>query len=215
MGSPYNMPPVASPMVDSQGRITQAWAGLLRDYMIGLKSERAPGRVQPFWLSAAELADDTKFCQTGANIGLGVGDYLGWAKCDGNGGRPAGIDGTFPRWSLAGHDAAGASGGADSSAHTHSTPAGTSGSTAIDVTQMPSHRHTLQHNGTDIIYAGAPGGGNFGVPNDTSAAEGLALSYTGGGLGHTHTTPAGTSGAASATDNRPAFKSWVPLMRVS
>lgn len=191
MANPYSMPSIQAPMVDDKGRITQVWAGLLRDYMIGLKAERAPGRVEMFYLSAADVADVTKFVQAGATAGLGVGDYLGWAICNGNNGTPA-PGATFPRFSVT---AAGTTGGSDSSAHTHAP--GTYHATIID-------------DGTDKCSLRGEASADWTATKKFDATT-LAADATVRNYG---VPLVGASGAASATDNRPAFFSWVPLMRV-
>jgi hypothetical protein len=70
------------------------------------------------------------------------------------------------------------------------TPTGTVGNTTLDVTQIPSHKHTLS--GNFCNDGGAPDGGgpinfmrdagNAGTYSDTDDCE-----NTGGGLSHTHT----------------------------
>ena len=212
MTDPYKMPPLQSPFVDGSGKITQPWAGLLRDYLVALKAERAPGRVQPFWLSAADVADATKFIQAGADEGKGINDYLGWAKCDGNDGRPT-ADEVFLRWGLAGHDAAGASGGSDSSAHTHDrgahshSLAGDAGYACIGLA-ADAGATVIRLKKSAKVFAATQNASAVTAAADTNNNYGVQL----GGL--TASDGAGNTGAASATDNRPAFYSWVPLLRV-
>lgn len=139
-------------------------------------------------------------------LGLASGPYRGWGICNGNDGRPS-LDGKFPRFATT---AAGGTGGSDSSAHAHSTPAhahdGTGLFAHVDISpaggqvllERAAHAFTSTHEATATsASASAVARTNAAIVAGTTAADG-----------------AGTSGAASASDNRPAFYELVPVMRV-
>jgi hypothetical protein len=187
------------------------------------------------YLSAMEVS--TNFDNTGlANMGSA---YAGWAICNGGNGTPD-LSGRFIRINATG---SGATGGTDSSAHVHpidhdhepfmsATEAGHTHGT-------PAHHHLLP-GGFDSANqfwsddgSGLPLFGSVTMSNSRSvgvamapavAATRLAFTDMSGqgvtdpGTPHAHTVdpPAftGTSGAASATDNRPAFFELVALMRL-
>jgi hypothetical protein len=154
-------------------------------------------------LSAADIA---------ANFvaGLGtVGTYVGWAICDGGNGTPNLTD-KFIRSKVTG---AGATGGADAVAHTHSvdpasftsgagsvhshsTPSGTSGDTTLTTAQIPAHVHNFA-SAVRRYVADASGSGTMAAGTNW---KDLYNTETDGGTGgsHNHTTPAGTSGNESA-----------------
>lgn len=165
------------------------------------------------YLTAAELA-------TNFSSGLGVirTDYEGWAICDGSNGTPN-LASKFVRSQTTG---AGTTGGSDSSAHTHAIDhdhgSFTSGATTLTSGEIPAHTHSLG------IVPEFVGGGTGAYNVTTNAVAPLnwqdrtATGSTGSGGSHTHAVdvPAltGTSGAASATENRPAYYELVPLMWV-
>lgn len=148
------------------------------------------------------------------------------------------MDGKFPRFEVA---AAGTTGGSDSSAHTHTVDPGsfTSGAESGHTHSTPAHSHQTDFgwDGTNWFARTDGGGAPFtddvveaGVTGynpahgDTEATITVRLATTrvdgsgtsGATSGHTHAidVPSTTSSAASATENRPAYMSLVPLMRV-
>lgn len=129
-------------------------------------------------LSSAEVS--THFDATG--LGNNGGKYEGWAICNGNNGAPNLTD-RFVRVSAT---AAGATGGSDSSAHTHSI----------------AHGH--DEKATD-------------GPSETFEVQ-AGVGATVASEAHTHNADvedsSDNSGAASVTDNRPAFYTLVALMRL-
>ena len=231
MANPYTMPSPQAPFVDpANGAITQVWLGLMREYMKGLKAERAPGRIEPFELSAADLADDTKFVQAGVTAGLGVGDYLGWALCNGNNGT-VDRNGYFIHGSTV---AAGTVVGNNDSSHVHDRGAHQH---AAGTLAGPSHTHGAGTICAEISTAGAvffwnsvatisnwissykvnAAGGGADATTYGYGAQCLgntAAGGTGAVTGSTAIDGAGNTGAASATDNRPLSMSVVFLMRV-
>ncbi len=182
-----------------------------------------------------------KFCQTAVPSGVVVGAKLtaaqvgkyfdstglgvagqpweGWAICNGNNGTdPA--DGKFLRFSTS---ASGGTGGSDTMAHTHDVDIGSfnSGGTAITEAQLPAHNHGLQlmlSGGTAVTPRRVQGldnvlaGSNVDVDDPSANITGNA----GSGQTHLHTVdpPSTTSSAASNTENRPAYREWVPVMRL-
>jgi hypothetical protein len=148
-------------------------------------------------LAAADISSN--FDATG--LGKSPGPYAGWAICNGGNGTPN-LAGRFLRVNAT---AAGATGGSDSSAHTHTTPAhqhlipiGWDTNNQFftsDATGLPLY-------GSTVITARRypPGMG-------TQASDTTRLAYT-------DNSGAGTTGAASVTDNRPAYYELVALMRM-
>jgi hypothetical protein len=141
--------------------------------------------------------------------GLGYFDkaYSGWAICNGSNGTPNLAD-KFVRCKASGTIAAGATGGNDSSSHTHDRGV---------------HQH-LTAVGFDAygIYGNADGGGAGYLPTygstvvtknriwtatTTAATTDLRQAYT-------NTDGSGNTGAASATDNKPAYYELIPVMRI-
>jgi hypothetical protein len=148
-------------------------------------------------LSASDLS--TNFDGTG--LGIATGPYAGWAVCNGMNGTPN-LANRFVRVAAA---AAGATGGSDSNAHTHGTPShqhvlpvGFDGSNiylTADANNAPMY-------GSNVITA------NRGAPASGAYASGLTRQ------GFTDNSGAGTTGPASATENRPAYFELVALMRL-
>jgi hypothetical protein len=186
-------------------------------------------------LSASDVS--TNFDGTG--LGNAAGPYAGWAICNGNNGTPN-LTAKFVRISAT---AAGATGGSDSIAHTHAIdhthPAFTSGAEASHTHATPAHGHALPvgFDGGSVYFTsmgdGTPIYGSFvttanrGTVLEQAASSQLTrqgttdtsgAGTTGAGSAHSHTVSppafAGTSGAASVTDNRPAYYELVALMRM-
>jgi hypothetical protein len=111
---------------------------------------------------------------------------------------------------IMGSTAAGAIGGNNSSAHTHSV-AHTHDTTShvLTIEEIPSHTHTELR-----PYSGAGASGTAIYGHQTWGESGA----TGGGLAHNHGATAAasneTSGAASVTENRPAFLACLYIMKV-
>jgi hypothetical protein len=205
---------------------------------LGKLNPTPPKLVQWFDLTAAEIA--AGFDATG--LGLEDTDYYHWAICNGNNGTRD-IQGKFVR---ANTTEAGGTGGQDTldhkhnvavgvsgyeSAHTHSTPSGTSGSTTLTTAQIPAHSHALSNPSTSHLRYVADASGSYTMGAGTAWKDNYSTASDGGtGGSHNHTTPAGTSGAgsshthttpasetsgASHTDNRPEYIELVPAMRIS
>jgi hypothetical protein len=176
-------PNLAAPLVAGD-RITPAWAKYLREIHAQVTAELSPGRIAPFYLDAADLADADQFVQAGTTAGLGVGIRLGWALCNGNNGTPA-LDGKYLAWSTA---AAGTEYGSDT----------------LDLA-------ALVHSsiGAATLYTQA-----IAVPlwiANTQVALASATSTAGRGFG---VTVVDVATGSATPDNRPATKTLVPLMRV-
>ncbi len=153
-----------------------------------------PKTILPSEVDAADIADNTKFVVGGGTAGLGVGAYEGWAICNGNNGTRS--LGKFLRATTAG---IGAGGGSDSSAHTHSEGSLYAG---LDV-----------YDGSDRIVADLSSGKTWNSTHQINWANPLAVvtvgaAETGGANVH------GATGAASATDNKPAYDDIVYLMKL-
>ena len=73
----------------------------------------------------------------------------------------------------------------DESLGAETVSAGTSGSTTLSTSQMPAHTHTSQR-----ISGESDGLTGVSVSTNKTDAGSLTTSSTGGGTGHTHTTPA-------------------------
>ncbi len=124
-----------------------------------------------------------------------------WQICDGTnsspdmGGRaPMGVGGGFAVGDESGAATDNITTSAESS-HTHA--GGTTGSTVLDITQIPAHYHQTKGN---YVSGGYDGGGNQFYRARTSDsvqnAAGDFMANAGGGLGHDHS--GGTTGAGSA-----------------
>jgi hypothetical protein len=139
---------------------------------------------------------------------------------------------------LMGSSSAGAVGGSNTTTHTHSVSiaAFTSGGTALSISQLPSHNHSVSvsissggahsHSLNGGVTMGGSSLGSGGTRGDKSGvaesagdhshgASGSA-GYTGSGVAHTHavTAPTTISGAASVSENRPQFLSCFYIMKV-
>ncbi len=205
--------------VGPDSRTNQTESDLIRRELKRLKDEAWPQyEVRNFYLTGAQVAQ--WFDSTGR--GFRGKRFEGKAICNGNNGTPNG-DQLFLRWNAS---VAGGTGGSDSSAHTHPvtsnvTSAANTGSYTLTTTDIPAHSHTINGYVTSNEAAGygltAVAGFQDRVLVNT--AGGQSSTNTGGGGGHAHTSPAltnnaVTSGAASATDNRPAYLELVPVMRL-
>ena len=185
--------------------------------------------VCPAYLSAGDVS--ANFDGTGLGI---TARWLGWAICNGNNGTPN-LNNVFPRWSTA---AAGTTGGADSQA-SNVTGAVLSGAPGIGTLAAPAHTHGLSAGFADI---GAGLGNNRIDWNPvagewTNAYKSTALTWTPDTTAESYGTQlAGHTDSASATaltgapaigtlavsalvnnavENRPAFSSIVPVMRIT
>ncbi len=130
---------------------------------------------------------------------------------------------------LMGDTVAGGIGGSNSSAHTHTT-----GSFTLTSSHIPAHTHPISSDGshTHTIYTrdGLPAPGTNLITQKSNVSDyttvtlheitagssgshyhgGATGSSIGGGSAHNH----GTTGAASASENRPAYLSCFYIMRV-
>jgi hypothetical protein len=193
-----------------------------------------PSTVITVALTADAIA--AHFNATG--LGLVAGPYDGWAICNGNNDTPN-LSGKFLRISTT---ESGGVGGSDTSAHTHAIDhdhgSFTSGAEAAHTHSTPSHAHQTEFGWDSSAFYGKganPASGSIveagvdrmtttsGVTNDTGSVRIGSTRTDGGGTSgagssHSHSVDApahaGTSGAASATDNMPAYYELVALMRV-
>jgi len=161
-----------------------------------------PKSVVMTTLTAADLADTTKFSATG----LGIGAYLGWAICNGNN-ATTNLTGRFPRMITTG---AGATGGSDA-AHTHT---------------MASHTHapgtmyaamSMNIHGAGLAFQAAIPPANPFTPNHLYTVTAENESYVTpneGGVPVLGATAAPSTDATSATDGRPAYYELVPLCKI-
>jgi hypothetical protein len=174
-----------------------------------------PGACINAYLTAAQV----QFFFDATGLGKPGKGWAGWAICNGNNGTPD-DNGKFTR---ANTSAAGATGGSDSSAHTHPNDhdhaSFNSGSTTLTDAQVPATE--IGVGAIDVRMDTAAGAvcRNLAYTAGAASPSGNAISVQGGGQGHLHAVdvPAytGDTGAASATDNRPAYAEKVPLMRIS
>ncbi|HTV18304.1 MAG TPA: hypothetical protein VMG12_06525 [Polyangiaceae bacterium] len=188
------------------------------------------------YLSAEDVA--THFDESG--LGISPGAYAGWALCNGNNGTPD-LANRFVRVNVSG---AGAIGGSDSSAHTHSIDhdhaAFSSGAESGHTHSTPAHQHALPigWDATTQFWVsngdGLPLNGNqfvtqvnrFTFPDSASSVGNARVALTdssgagtsGPGSVHSHGVDpppfGGNSGPASGSDNRPAYYELVALMRL-
>lgn len=217
----------AREFVDAQTRIEQAISGLVKF----CRNVMPTGALMAVPLTVAEVG--LYFDTTGR--GVAGRQYEGWAIANGNNGTTD-EDGRFIRFNTAGGDSV--TGGSDSSAHTHSVdPASfTSGAEsahthgAADTANGSLHARVDMTSSDDILYldrvlgnwtsevkADFTVGGMSVVADSTAKTAATAVAgVTAAGSSHTHAidVPATTSGAASVTDNRPAYREWVPIMRL-
>jgi len=196
---------------------------MMRAVNLGIVPEKG---IVPTYLSVGDIAN--YFDATG--LGNGSGPYDGWAICNGSNGTPN-LDGKFPRFEVS---AAGGTGGSDSSAHTHaidhdhasftsgneSAHTHAAGTLQADVVISTASAYTV----TKAIAASVAGNrkvtGNAGSSGTFNEGEATTVEgSTAAGSAHNHSIDplafTGTSGAASATDNRPAYYELVPLMRLA
>jgi len=157
-----------------------------------------PKAILWFNLTSDEVA--INFDSTG--LAYEKSDYYGLAICNGSNGTPN-LHNKFLRSNTS---SAGATGGSDSSAHTHTTPA---------------HQHQTDIGGDGAsIYmrddgAGLPySGGVVENPVNEQVIASAASASGPGRFAKTRSDGSGTSGAASATDNKPAYTELVPLMKI-
>lgn len=142
----------------------------------------------------------------GSGLGRLGGPWEGWGIANGENGRPA-LDGRFLRSNT---DGAGETGGSDSNAHTHSIPAHSHSGSGL-------YADIVGTSATDLVIREINGQAftptaKYTVSGGTSYST--PTSYSTGIHGSTATDGSGTSGAASATENRPAFYEAVPLVRL-
>lgn len=189
-----------------------------------------PGVVLPFYLTSGQVT---------ANFTSGLGntgsDYEGWAIVNGSNGTTVNLTGKFPRFLTTG---AGGTGGSDAVAHTHPID---HNHAAFNSAAGGVHSHgagslaTQIHGaggGTDKTYARFASAGANWTSNYSAAGDAWTgdAGYTGNERilvdgttadesSHVHSVNVpsitATSGAASDTENRPAYLELVPLMRVS
>jgi hypothetical protein len=190
------------------------------------------GGVIPAYLTAAQVS--SYFDSTGR--GLSNLRWSGYALCNGNNGTPN-LDAKFPLWSTA---AAGTTGGEDTNSHTHSDAH--THTMANHTHSEGAHTHPLSSNGRALIGNGSNGlqwnaggvttdsgnqydtgmtfhSGNGTIGSGSTTLAGATDSSNGSGTGQpsTNTTDSqssSTTGSASDTENRPAFSSIVPVMRI-
>jgi hypothetical protein len=106
---------------------------------------------------------------TNPNTLLGVGTWVAYAEGE----------------VLVGKEASGTFDTLDESLGAETASAGTSGSTTLSTSQIPSHTHTgAQSTGTSVSTDAEGGQATYHVTSSTTTGS------TGGGSGHTHTTPA-------------------------
>lgn len=189
-------------------------------------------------LTAAQIA----LYFDGTGLGMPTLRWAGWAIRNGNNGTDN-ADGKFARWSTS---ASGATGGNDSSAHTHTVDVNhdhpnaaaaaastTPGNTGNSGVTCPAHTHTGANlDGTPYVLAGAAGAGKWAsaIYAVTNGAANLSINSAGSGTGtHAHTSAAHThdvnlpalgatsktTDSQSATDNKPAYLTVVPLQRIT
>lgn len=186
------------------------------------------GAIVPAKLSAADVA--LYFDATG--LGVTAERWAGWAVCNGNNGTPS-LDGKFPRFAVA---LSGGTGGSDSSAHTHdinhdhgsfasgdeSAHTHAAGGLYAQILSGASEA-ALWNNRTLDGFTASHKAAMAGVAAANTDAIGAATAVGGtsaAGSAHNHAVdvPAlgvTASGAASATENRPAYYELVPVMRVA
>lgn len=196
-GSPW-----ARDLVAAQEQVRQAVEALQKQ----IDFARPVGSIVMAKLTASEVG--AYFDSTG--LGRSGLRYDGWAIANGNNGTEDWND----RFPLCDNTGAGGIGGDHSSAHTHSTPA-------------HSHDASGLYANLDINAGNIHGEFDVAAPDYTFNVTGSATGWsrdevtTGSenrGLvvdGTTATDGAGTTGAASASDNRPAFRKAVWVQRVA
>ena len=149
------------------------------------------------WLSSTDIASNF-------TNGVGTGDYLGWAICNGSNGTPN-LAGRFPRMITTG---AGSIGGEDSNNHYHGMNNHTHNAGSL-VSQITVEGSTIYMNRT---------GGGFGYSHITSTGASAWQSGTSGSQpvmsGTTGTPNTNQSGTPSDVENRPAYYELVPLCKI-
>lgn len=190
------------------------------------KEADGPKKIEFYNLSSQDITDYF----TGG-LGNVNGPYAGKAICNGSNGTPN-IANRFIR---AVTGAAGTTGGSDSSAHTHAIDhdhgSFNSGSESAHTHSGTGLFANIEINSTEIVAETSTSAPDF-TWNETATATGFTAGATtgaetagvvvsgttGAGSSHLHTVdpPAftGTSGAASATDNKPAYVELTALMTV-
>ena len=153
---------------------------------------------------------DAWFDSTG--LGIKGGPEEAWAVCNGANGTHDWRD-RFVRHINHVTGSTGATGGSDSSAHTHTTPAHSHSGTGLfaNVSIAAARIVTEQSAGAaDYTYNRSATATGYARTDPDSGAEDDAAVVT----GSTATDGGGTSGAASATDNKPAYITALAIMRV-
>lgn len=188
-------------------------AGVVVPYLRGYFSNGSNGGYASSYNSAAAVnallnADGWYVCNGAAlNLAGSPGDMFAAS----NRYLPNLTDDRF----LMGDTAGGGVGGGNTMAHTHAVNIGafTSGGTALSLTQIPPHTHTLTAMKQTIdLGAGAfPYGGS-----DTAITTGSSGGSGGAAVAHTHTVdpPNTNTGGATNTENRPLFLSCLYIIKV-
>lgn len=150
-----------------------------------------PGAIIPAYLTAEQVSggfDDSGKGKRGT-------PYDGWLICNGSNGTPR-LHEKFLRFSAS---AAGGEGGSDSSAHTHS------GEGLYAHISLLSNKIVIddQDDAPDFDY------------NQSVTATGYARTAPDSGTEFSAAAVGGSTDAASADDNRPAYYELVPLMRAA
>jgi len=124
---------------------------------------------------------------------------------------------------IMGDTAAGGIGGTNTDSHVHSyNHLHYTGSVALSVSQLPSHRHTqTAYNGGSVPAGEGSKPGTSYIDATLASSSGSYTSYEGSGVTHNHGATGSSAGAGyiytgspSVSDKRPKFIAGIPLMKV-
>ncbi len=187
---PTRSVPDKQDLVRMQMQPTQAINELLARVAV-LEREASQNIIKIAWLSATEVSNPQNFVQgSGSTAGLGVNTFSGLAICNGNNGTPDLAD-VFLRWSTTQADS---SGGSDTNSHTHDA-----GGLIARIMLTTSNAIRMDR------VSSSTWGYNYTAPVTVSSSSGTTT---------VGARVEGDSAAPSDTNNMPAYKTAVPLMRV-